>query len=159
LLGGNRRCPVKMKPIKSSEKKKIIKQLNEQYGITELPYLLLQFGKEKIRIYSGNLSKEELITLDKKLKIENIGLYAMKTEREQIRLTLDGIQILKNQITKNILKVNDKQTQEWFRGKELEIESDNNFKILKNQQDFIGCGKSTGERIINFLPKERRIKD
>jgi len=148
-----------MKPIKSSEKKKIIKQLNEQYGITELPYLLLQFGKEKIRIYSGNLSKEELITLDKKLKIENIGLYAMKTEREQIRLTLDGIQILKNQITKNILKVNDKQTQEWFRGKELEIESDNNFKILKNQQDFIGCGKSTGERIINFLPKERRIKD
>jgi len=146
-----------MKPIKSSEKKKIIKQLNEQYGISELPYLLLQFGKEKIRIYSGNLSKEELITLDKQLKIENIGLYAMKTERDQLRLTLDGIQILKDQITKNILEVNDEQTQDWFRGKDLDIKSDNNFKILKNQEDFIGCGKSTEERIINFLPKERRI--
>ena len=33
------------------------------------------------------------------------------------------------------------------------------FKILKNNNEFIGCGKSTGDRITNFVPKERRIKN
>jgi len=146
-----------MKPLQSSQKKKIIKQLNEQYGITNLPYLLLQFGKEKIRLYSGNLSKEELLTLDKTLRIENIGLYFAK-QQEEIRLTLDGLQLLKNQITKNILELNDHQTEEWLKGNDLDIQTLPSFKILKNDNEFIGCGKSTGQKITNFVPKERRIK-
>ena len=47
-----------MKPLTSSDKKKILEQLNNQFGITELPYLLIQFGQEKIRVYSGILSKD-----------------------------------------------------------------------------------------------------
>jgi len=146
-----------MKPLQSSQKKKILKQLNEQYGITNLPYLLLQFGKEKIRLYSGNLSKEELLTLDKNLRIENIGLYFAK-QQEEIRLTLDGLQLLKNQITKNILEINNKHTEQWLKGNDLDIQTLPTFKILKNNNEFIGCGKSTGQKITNFVPKERRIK-
>ena len=148
-----------MKIIYSSEKKQILKKLNEQFGISKLPYLLLQFGKEKIRIYSGNLSKEELLTLDNKLRIETTGLYAFKEHGDQIRITLDGIQIFRDQITKNILELTDEQAEEWFKGHELEIKTDNNFKIIKNKEELIGCGKSTGEKITNFLPKERRIKN
>ena len=147
-----------MKIIKSSEKKKILKQLNEQFGIKKLPYLLLRFGKEKIRAYSGSLSTEELNILDKNIRIENIGLYFAKQEKQEIRLTLDGVQILKPQITKNILEINDKQAKEWMRGDDLIIQTDKTFKILKNNNEFIGCGKSTGEKITNFVPKERRIK-
>ena len=146
-----------MKPLQSSQKKKILNQLNNQYGITNLPYLLLQFGKEKIRLYSGNLSKEELLTLDKNLRIENIGLYFAK-QQEEIRLTLDGLQLLKNQITKNILEINNKHTEQWLKGNDLDIQTLPTFKILKNNNEFIGCGKSTGQKITNFVPKERRIK-
>ena len=148
-----------MKIIRSTEKKKILKQLNEQYGITELPFLLIKFGKEKIRLYSGNLSVEELNVLDANLRIENIGLYFAKEQKDGIRLTLDGIQILKNQITKNILEINNKQAQEWLSGNDLLIQEENAFKIIKNNNEFLGCGKSTGERITNFVPKERRIKN
>ena len=101
-----------MKIIRSTPKKKIIQQLNEQYGISDLPYLLLQFGKEKIRLYSGSLSAEELNILDANLRIENMGLYFAKEQRDGIRLTLDGVQLIKNQITKNILKVDDEQAKE-----------------------------------------------
>ena len=148
-----------MKPLLSSKKKKILTQLNNQYGITKLPYLLLQFGKEKIRLYSGSLSKEELITLDKKLKVENIGLYFAKQEKEEIRLTLDGLQLLKSQIIKNTLSLNNQQAEDWLKGNDLDIKSDRTFKILKHNKEFIGCGKSTGEKITNFVPKERRIKN
>ena len=147
-----------MKPLLSSKKKKILTQLNNQYGITKLPYLLLQFGKEKIRLYSGSLSKEELITLDKKSRVENIGLYFAKQEKEEIRLTLDGLQLLKGQITKNTLPLNNQQAEDWLKGNDLDIKSDRTFKILKNNEELIGCGKSTGEKITNFVPKERRIK-
>ncbi|MEK6859479.1 MAG: hypothetical protein AABX54_01560 [Nanoarchaeota archaeon] len=148
-----------MKPLTSSDKEKIIEQLNKQFGVKELPYLIIQFGKEKLRLYSGSLSKEELYHLDNEIRIENIGLYFAKQENEGIRPTLDGVQLFKNQITKNILELNDKQAEEWLKGNDLDIQTDRGWKILKHKQEFIGCGKSTGERITNFMPKERRIKN
>lgn len=148
-----------MKPLNNKQKKKILNQLNEQFGISELPYLILQFGNEKLRLYSGNLSKIELSVLDKNLNIENIGLYFAKYERDDIRLTLDGVQLLKTQIKKNIIELNDNSANEWLKGHDIELESDKSWKILKYNNELIGCGKSTGQRITNFMPKERRIKN
>ena len=91
------------------------------------------------------------------MRIENIGLYFAK-QQEEIRLTLDGLQLLKNQITKNILEINNKHTEQWLKGNDLDIQTLPTFKILKNNNEFIGCGKSTGQKITNFVPKERRIK-
>ena len=147
-----------MKPLTSTDKKRIIEQLNKQFGIEELPYLVIQFGNEKLRIYSGILSKEELYHLDNNVRIETIGLYFAKYENDGIRLTLDGVQLLKSQITKNILELSDKEAEDWLRGSDLDIKTDYGWKILAHENEFIGCGKSTGEKISNFMPKERRIR-
>ena len=148
----------KMKIIFSEEKEKILEKLSEQFGIKELPYLLILFGKEKIRLYSGNLSTEELRILDKTLRIENAGLYFAKEQVDGVRLTLDGVQVLKNQITKNILKINKEQAKEWLSGSDLLIQADRAYKIIEYDGEFLGCGKSTGERITNNMPKERRTR-
>ena len=147
-----------MKPLTSTDKKRIVEQLTKQFGITQIPYLIIQFGKEKLRAYSGNLSKEELYYLDRELRIENIGLYFAKQEKDGIRLTLDGIQLFKDQISKNILELDNEQAEQWLRGNDLPISSDNSWKVLRHKDEFLGCGKSTGERISNFMPKERRIR-
>jgi len=147
-----------MIPLDNKGKKKILKQLNEQYGITELPYLIIQFGKEKLRLYTGNISKQELRDLDKALTIENIGLYFAKYEEQDIRLTLDGVQLLKDQITKNILEIDDKNADNWLKGNDLDIQTDKGWNVIKNKNEFLGCGKSTGGKITNFMPKERRIR-
>lgn len=147
-----------MKPLTSASKKKILSKLNQQFGIQELPYLLLQFGKEKLRLYSGSLSKQELINLDRSLRVETIGLYFAKQQPDGLRLSLDGTQLFKPQITKNILSINSQRADEWFRGNDLQIQTEPNLKILENNNDLIGCGKSTGEKITNSIPKERRIK-
>ena len=148
-----------MKPLSSSQKKKILEQLEDQFGINSLPYLFLQFGKDKIRIYSGNLSKDNLNSLDKNTRIENMGLYFARIQPDGIRLTIDGIQLVKNQITKNIMEINNNQAEDLFKGNDLDIKAESAFKILKNNDEFIGCGKSTGDRITNFVPKERRIRN
>jgi len=148
-----------MKLITSKDKKKIIEKLNSQYGINEIPYQLIMFGKEKTRIFSGDIQKEILEIFDREMRIENAGLYIIKEESDGLRLTFDALSIFKNQITKNIIEIDDKNAEEWLRGNDLQIKSDRGFKILKNNNEFIGCGKSTGEKITNFVPKERRIKN
>ncbi len=147
-----------MKPLTTSEKKKITEQLNNQFGIKEINAQLFLFGKEKIRLYTGALSREELIQMDKELRIENIGLYFAKQENDGFRLTLDGVQLFKREITKNIIELNDIQAKEWLKGYELDIKTDRGWKILKHKNEFLGCGKSTEQKITNFVPKERRIK-
>jgi 16S rRNA (cytosine1407-C5)-methyltransferase len=147
-----------MKPLPSTDKKRIIEKLDKQFGIKKIPQLIILFGKEKLRLYSGNLLKEELYHLNNEIRIENMGLYFAKIENEDIRLTIDGVQVLKEQISKNILELTDEQALEWFKGNDLQIKTDYSWKILKNKNEFIGCGKSTGEKISNFMPKERRIK-
>jgi NOL1/NOP2/fmu family ribosome biogenesis protein len=150
---------MKMEIVRSTDKKRISDQLKEQFGISKVPYLLLRFGKEKIRAFSGSLLTDELRILDHNLRIEAAGLYLGKQQDDGIRLNLDAIYLLKDQITKNILELTDEQTKEWFSGHDLILKGENSFKILKNNGEIIGCGKSTGEKITNFMPKERRIKN
>ena len=148
-----------MKILSASYKRNILNQLKEQYGITKLPYLLLKFGQDKIKIYSGSLSKDELKKLDHVLRIEDLGLYTIKEENDGLRLTSDALYLFEDQITKNIVELNDEQAMDWFRGNELAIKTDKGYKILKYKNELIGCGRSSGEKISNFLAKERRIKN
>ena len=61
-----------MKPLANTDKKKIIEQLNKQFGITTLNGLAIKFGEEKLRLYTGSLSKEDLYHLDNELRTKII---------------------------------------------------------------------------------------
>lgn len=147
-----------MEIIYGAAKKEILRQLEELYGIKELPYLLIKFGKEKIRAYSGDFSTEELKFLDKSMIIENIGLYILNV-KEGARLTFDGVSLFKGQISKNIIEINDEQAKEWLKGNDLVVNLERGLFVIRYKDEFIGCGKSTGEKITNFVPKERRIRN
>jgi len=61
--------------LKRAEKEKILAKLREQFGIEELNYLLIKQGKERIRAFSGSLSREELEKLGESVNIETLGTY------------------------------------------------------------------------------------
>jgi NOL1/NOP2/fmu family ribosome biogenesis protein len=144
--------------IKSPEKRRIVEELNQLFGISELPYLLIESGKEKIRAFSGSLSKDEIIELGRMANIEGVGIYFMKKEDSGLRLSFEAAQLLKAQITKNILYINDNQLELWIRGHDLELKVAPGTYVIAHGEDFLGCGKSNGEKIFNYVPKERRIK-
>lgn len=144
--------------IKSPEKRKIIRQLKEQFGIESLPYLLIKSGKEKIRAFSGHLSKEEMQKISYLTNIEAIGIYLLKKEDNLLRLSLDAIHLLSKQITKNTIEINAQQLQDWLKGLNLNIQAQEGFVIIKYKGDFIGSGKSNGQKIFNYVPKDRRLK-
>jgi NOL1/NOP2/fmu family ribosome biogenesis protein len=143
-----------------TEKEKMLKQLKQQFGIRELPFELARLGKERIVVFSGNISGREILDLDEIAHIEGIGLYFAKEQVDGIRLSIEGSQLLKNQITKNIFELDEKQSEQWMMGQEISVKTDKKgFFIMKFKNDFLGTGKISENRITNFVPKQRRLKN
>ncbi len=149
-----------LKILNKNEKQEIEKKLNQQFGIKEIPGMIIKAGKEKLFLFSGNFDKEQIKKLEKKVFIEKIGIYFAKLVDEQIRLSIEGTQILKTQIKNNILEINKEQTEQWMMGRELQIATGKKgFLVMKHNDDFLGCGKASENKIGNFIPKNRRLKE
>ena len=146
--------------LKASERKRLISELNELFGIEDLPRILVGTGKGKIRGFTGNMTKQEMREISGIANIEIIGTYLVKRdERLGLRLSLDATQILKDQIKENIVSLDEEQTLSWFKGNNVEISEEKGMHVIKSKKgDFLGCGFSDSKKIVNYVPKERRIR-
>jgi NOL1/NOP2/fmu family ribosome biogenesis protein len=144
--------------LNSGEKKKIVEDLNEKFGITELPWLLVMAGKGKIRAFSGSMTRDEIAKLSYDIRIELPGLYILREESDGYRISHDGLFVFKNMATKNIVDISDKQADEWLRGENIEIDSEDKWVLLGNKGELIGCGKVKDKKVINYVPRERRVR-
>ncbi|MDP6845980.1 MAG: hypothetical protein QF460_03425 [Candidatus Nanoarchaeia archaeon] len=148
-----------MKFVKSGEKKRLLKELQEQFGIEKLDsWILVETGKKKIRGFSGNMTREEIKELSEISNLELLGTYLVRKETNVLRLGFDATQILKDKIKKNIFELDDSQLDSWMNGNNLNEKVEKGIYVLRHADDFVGCGISNGEKIINFVPKERRIR-
>lgn len=160
-----------MKIIYSTDKKRILEKLNK-YNINNLNFTLIETGKEKIRGYTGDLTPDELKKLNKKVPILLAGIYLFHEYPDDIRISVDAAHILREQIkdSTEVIELNKEQLEGWFKGQDIEIfklkelnpnieKQERTFKLIKYNNEFIGSGKLTFERLVNYLPKERRIKN
>lgn len=153
----------RLKILTLAEKNEIERKLNEQFGIKKLNGLIVRRGKERLFLFTGNFSEEEIKILEESVIIERVGIYFAKIVEdngiEKIRLSIEGSQMLANQITKNLFELDEKQTESWMKGQQLDISAiDKGFLIMKNKGDFMGTGKASENKIGNFIPKNRRLK-
>ena len=160
---------MKINILSRAKKKKFTEGLND-LGIKKIPQMLVRSGKERIRAFSGSLDREQIMDIWKLLPIEGIGLYVGKdmvnrNGIHEIRISLDGMHIWKEQLTKRVLCLTEKQEVDWFLGKNIELSEKQNieagFANVRAGEDFIGTGKvgADGKTLFSFLPKERRRKE
>jgi NOL1/NOP2/fmu family ribosome biogenesis protein len=151
-----------LKILNKKEKAEIQEKLNEQFGIQEIPGELFMIGKEKVFLFSGSFSNHEIKLIDNFTNIERIGFYFAKIDPRigDIRLSIEGSQIIGPQAKKNIFNVPDDLVENWMKGQELNIKANmKGFVIMKHNDDFLGSGKASEEKIGNFIPKNRRLKE
>ena len=142
----------------AKKKKELLERLNEQFGVTSLPKILFETGKERIRGFSGDLTIDELYDLADISNVEFIGLYLFKQDMEFIRLGFDGALLLKEQFVKNVVNLTDEQVDKWMNGHNLDIVLGKGIYVVMYGKDVFGCGVSDGKGLINFVPRERRIR-
>ncbi len=149
-----------LKIFTSKEKEKLVEQLSKQFGIKKVDGMISMRGRERLFLFQGILNEKQIHEIESTIPIERVGIYFGKDINGQIRLSIEGVHILKNQITKNIFELNEEQLDLWMKGNELNIKSGKNgFLIMKYKDNFLGTGKASEEKITNFIPKNRRLKE
>lgn len=161
---------MKIDILSRGKKKKIVENLGYT-GIGKIDEMLIRSGKEKIRAFSGDLTREEIMDIWHLLPIEGIGLYVVKdimnrNGKHEVRLTLDGMHVWKEQLKGRVLDLSEEQEVDWFLGRDIELSYEQSrigegFVLVRSGEDFVGVGKvgGDGKLLFGFLPKERRRKE
>ena len=136
--------------------KHILSFIKKQWNAkVDLNYGFLQDKENKIYIVTKDISKIPI----EKLRINKIGLYLGQILNNELRLSIEGSQLIGPKAKKNILEITEKQAQKWLRGEDLSTkEKLKGFLLIKNKNDFLGTGKLKSGIVLNFVPKGRRIK-
>lgn len=139
----------------SKELKPILALLKEQWGFEQtLNYAFILSDKERIYIINRAV---EMIDFSK-LRINSLGLYFAEFRNNELRLSIEGAQLIGTHATKNVVEINHDELKQWLRGEDLEKQSDvQGFVIIKYGNDFLGCGKIKEGKLLNFVPKARRL--
>jgi NOL1/NOP2/fmu family ribosome biogenesis protein len=136
--------------------KKIVKdQWGADFGDK---YHVLKHPNGRTYIVNKEIDK---IDLDN-LRISTVGLYFATWNAKGFRLSIEGSQIIGSSAKKNVLELDSKQTNQWLLGQELELPKKQQIEtkgyvIVKHKKDYMGSGKIAGGRLLNYVPKTRRI--
>lgn len=144
------------KIIGEREKREILKRIGLQFGIKDLylPHLFISTGRKKVWLFSTQIGENDL----SKFKVEGIGNYFCSIEEDGIRLSIEGSQIIGNMATKNVLEISQKMAEQWLRGIDIDISGGKgDYVIIKYDGNFLGCGKHAEKKVLNSVPKVRRI--
>jgi len=142
---------ISIKAMNSGEKKQLQSLLFERFGSSINGEFMIN-NQNKVFLVTPKI---RLINL-KDLNADGVGLYVCCIERDGVRLSIEGSQLLK--AVNNTIEISDEQVFDWTRGFKLDIKASKGYVIIKHKGDVLGCGKSNGEVIFNDVPKPRRIR-
>ncbi len=144
--------------LRRTEKIKIEEKFREFDIKIPVQYQFIQQARDKIRIFTGDLGVHDLIRLSKLLTIDAIGLYFAFMKEKEFRLSYDA-SILYGASSEKFIELDKEDAIAWLRGEEIENKTKKQgYFLIKHGSDVLGCCKATQEKLMNFVPKERRVK-
>ena len=151
----------KFEVLNGKKTKAVAELLDKQWGYgSKFEDGFLQKGNDLFLI-TRDVSKVDL----QKLNVNSLGAYFGEMKHGWLRLSIEGSQIVGPEAQKNVLETSPEQLRQWLGGEDLEPPSSfdcissekKGFVIMKHGSDFLGCGKIKDGRILNFVPKSRRV--
>ena len=124
-------------------------------------YQYLFSGQDKLYIVHKDVAKIDF----RKLRIDSMGLYVGEYRKKQLRLSIEGSQLVGPKATKNVVTVDKDGAIKWLRGEDLIVEdytplgkeTPTGFVIIRWNDDYLGTGKMKDGAILNHVPKARRL--
>ena len=134
--------------------KTVFRLLKEQWGAEFRRDAAFLQKENDVFLISRDLDRIDL----RQLNVNSLGLYFGELRRGTLRLSIEGSQIIGPKAKKNVLEIDQSQSELWMKGEDLESNSysGTGFAIVRHGSDFLGCGRIKEGRLINFVPKSRR---
>ena len=144
-----------LRVLERKNKKAFLQLLKKQFEFNDkLDYVFLTNNKNKIFIINKDIADIDL----EKIRVNSAGLYIAEFSNNEVRLSIEGSQIIGPKSKKNIIELDKKQARDWLKGKDIEkTTKEQGFVILKHNKDYLGSGKAKEDKILNFVPKTRRL--
>lgn len=137
--------------LKTREVKKIIGFIEDRFDVKiDLNYVFFKNNKDRIYIVNREINKIDM----RDLKVDTLGFYFCSEEKDGYRLSFDGAMMINAR--KNVVEVSNENKNLWMRGEDIPVEHEDGYVIVKNGEDFLGCGKVKEGMLLNFVPKSRR---
>ena len=145
-----------LKPLASKDKKQLLALIKAQWNADFKPeFVFFRNEKQKIYVIHKDIAKIDLSGA----RINTVGMYFGEYKKGELRLSIEGSQLIGPLAKKNVVELDDKEAIAWLRGNDLNKEGDwSGFVIVKHNDDYLGSGKYTADkRLLNFVPKARRL--
>ena len=149
--------------LNSKEKKKFHELLQNHFDCSySFPGILFKTQKNKYFMLNETYSAISDLHLNKKV----LGLYVAETnDFGEIRLSIEGSQLVGPHAKKHVLELQDSDAKEFMMGKDIKLTKElppvyhiiYTINKITHEKDFIGCGKVKDTVLFNFIPKGRRI--
>jgi len=140
--------------------------------IKEILQLLKQQWAYSEKFECGFLQKENdifLVTRDidkidlQEVNVNSLGVYFGELRNNQLRLSIEGSQIIGKKASKNVVELNDSGLKKWLKGEDMDLAlidkngGSDGYVIVKHDNAFFGCGRIKEGQMLNFVPKSRRL--
>lgn len=156
-----------IKILNSRETKHLLEKLEEQFGCNiskdELDYAFLINKDNRIYIITKDVSRLDI----SELKIDAQGLYFGELYKDNIRLSIEGAQMIGPLANKNLVDLSYDQMIDWIKGNDLSFDENpgEGFVIVRyfnnktDKFDYLGCGKFDHKKssLTNYVSKSRRL--
>ncbi len=146
----------KWKVLNSKEVRAIAEMVEMQWGCgLNLGCGFLEGSDGDIFLISRDIERLDL----ERLRIDSLGLYFGQLRNNELRLSIEGSQLVGKAAAKNVVELNDDEFKLWLRGEDIEktLIGCSGYVIIKRAGDFVGCGRCKDGKILNFVPKARRV--
>ena len=149
----------KWKVLNSKEVKAVAELVKQQWGCDLADVSsncgFLEGSDGDIFMISRDIEKLDL----ENLRVDSLGLYFGQLRNDELRLSIEGSQMVGKFATTNVVEIDDAEFKDWICGNDLEKSPGDcsGFVIIRHGSDFIGCGKCKDGKILNFVPKARRV--
>lgn len=144
--------------LSSSEKKKLLNEMEERFGWKIKDCMFLQAGRERIRAFTGTLSREELNLLSEFARVEFAGAYFVRQEPFGLRLSFDMTQLFAEEFSQNVIDLTPEEFTQWMHGESLIKDVADGFYVVRHGSDFLGSTFVKKGKLYNYVPKERLLK-
>ncbi len=125
--------------------------LIENYGYA--PDLTYEIRGRYHRVYARKPCSLEIKGPDRQ------GVYFARIESDGIRLTIEGSFLVGPKATKNVVELDDERARRYLAGESVEIDGSlYGWVIVRWRDYFLGSAKAKEGKLINYVPKERRLR-
>ena len=136
---------------KTSDAELVKKLLIENYGYA--PDLIYEIRGNHNKVYAYKPCGLKISDTGRR------GVYFGRIESDGIRLTIEGAFLVGPKATKNVVELDDERARRYLAGESVEVnESLNGWVLLKWRSYYLGSAKAKNGRLLNYVPKERRLR-